>query len=202
MNERIPLGFGGLYASVRDHIGHFFNTTEEWQSVLIPYFKTGLDRGDICVYVMSPEEHAESTITKALTDEGIDVKQYQASGQLILGEGKTTPEEMESWLNDVAAIAVDRSTLVRWGGDMTWSLKKMPSSETLMKWECTCNIKEVPAIYLCQYDLTQFLGNVTIDALKTHPLCIVGGTIHKNPFYTQPEVFLEELRTEAKAVSS
>ncbi len=194
MNQQIPLGFGGLHANERDHIGHFFKTTQEWKSVLIPYFKTGLERGDICVYVMSPEAHGESVIIDALAEEGINAAQYQSSGQLILGEGRTTPDGMESWLSEVVSIASARSNLVRWGGDMTWSLKQMPSSETLMKWECVCNVKEAPAIYLCQYDLTQFLGSVIVDALKTHPLCIIGGTIHKNPYYVAPEVFLAELR--------
>ncbi len=33
-NGRVPMGFGGLYASVGDHIGHFYQTGEErtyWQ---------------------------------------------------------------------------------------------------------------------------------------------------------------------------
>ena len=77
---------------------------------------------------------------------------------------------------------------------MTWSLKQMPSTETLMIGECACNMKDVLAVYLCQYDLTQFMGNVTVDAMKTHPLCIIGGTIHKNPFYVPPEVYLEKVK--------
>jgi len=195
MDQRIPLGFGGLYANVRDHIGHFFKTTEEWESVLIPYFKTGLERGDICVYVMSPEAHAESTIIEPLVEQGVDAEQYQSSGQLILGKGRTTPEGMEAWLREAVSNVTARSNLVRWGGDMTWSLKQMPSSETLMKWECVCNVTDAPAVYLCQYDLTQFLGSVIVDALKTHPLCIIGGTIHKNPYYIAPDIFLTELES-------
>jgi hypothetical protein len=194
LDERIPLGFSGLHANVGDHIGHFFNTSDEWESILIPYFKAGLERGDICVYVMSPEEHAESVITAALAEQGIDVEQAQTSGQLVLGEGKPTPEGMEAWLDDVASNVPSRFDLIRWGGDMTWSLKQMPTTETLMTWECICNIKEARAIYLCQYDLTQFLGNVTIDALRTHPLCIIAGTIHRNPYYVPPDIFLDELQ--------
>lgn len=193
MDERIPLGFSSLHADLRDHIGHFFKTTQEWKSVLVPYFKTGLERGDICVYVTSPEAHAESVILDALVEAGIDAEQRRSLGQLILEEGKTTPEGMESWLESVVANLSEGSRLVRWGGDMTWSLKKMPSSATLMKWECICNVKNVPAIYVCQYDLTQFLGSVIVDALRTHPLCIVGTTIHKNPYYVTPEVFLEDV---------
>ena len=162
----------------------------------MPYVQTRLVRGDICVYVMNPGMHSESVIVDALAREGIDADQYRASGQLILGEGKPSPEAMEAWLIEVASVASGQSRLVRWGGDMTWSLKQMPSSEALMKWECVCNVKNVPAVYVCQYDMTQFLGSVIVDALRTHPLCIIGGTIHKNPYYASPEEFLAELRSE------
>ena len=32
----VPLGFGGLNASVRDYIGHFYQTRDEWKALLIP----------------------------------------------------------------------------------------------------------------------------------------------------------------------
>ena len=63
-----------------------------------------------------------------------------------------------------------------------------------MEWESHCNVIEnARAVFLCQYDLATFLGNVVMDALKTHPICIVGNAIHENPFYEEPAVFLKEL---------
>jgi hypothetical protein len=57
---------------------------------------------------------------------------------------------------------------------MQWSLTQMPTSERLMTWETMCNLIDgPPAVFLCQYDLTHFPGSVVIDALKTHPLCII-----------------------------
>ena len=192
--ERISLGFANLSATVGDHIGHFFQTSEEWQAVLIPFLKTGLSAGHKCVYVMSPD-HPQQEIEKALAAEGIEVAEALTSGQLVLGEGRTTPEAMRNWLNEVIADAGDRFAMTRWGGDMTWSLKKMPTSKTLMEWESMCNVLNgAPCVFLCQYDLTQFRGDVIIDAFKTHPLCIVGNVIHQNQLYTEPEVFLHGLR--------
>ena len=64
-----------------------------------------------------------------------------------------------------------------------------------MEWETHCNVIESPrAVFLCQYDLTPFRGDVVMDALKTHPLCVVSNVIHQNPYYEKPEVFLDELR--------
>ena len=83
---------------------------------------------------------------------------------------------------------------------MTWSLGKMPKIEQLMEWEAHCNVVEnPPALFLCQYDLTTFRGDVVMDALKTHNTCIVSNVIHQNPYYEKPEVFLEELRRRPSA---
>ena len=64
-----------------------------------------------------------------------------------------------------------------------------------MEWESACNVVEdAPVVFLCQYELSQFQGNVVVDALKTHPLCIMGSTIHRNPYYEDPEAFLDHIR--------
>ena len=81
---------------------------------------------------------------------------------------------------------------------MKWGLTKMPSTHELIKWEATCDhnmASQSPLLALCQYDLRAFGGEVVLDALKTHPLCIIGESVNQNPFYTSPEKFLDELAT-------
>lgn len=192
--RRVDLGVGGLYAVVGDHIGHFYRSKAEWKAVLVPFLGTGLRTGNKCVYVATSEV-SQKEIQDGLEANGIDVGNAVTSGQLVFDKGGTTPEELQDRLNSAIAEIPNSFELLRWGGDMTWSLRKMPNSETLMEWETHCNIiADPPAIFLCQYDLTQFMGHVVLDALKTHPLCIVGNTIHENPYYERPEVFLEEIR--------
>ena len=72
---------------------------------------------------------------------------------------------------------------------------KVPTTEKLMEREMHCNIVEDPAaVFLCHYELPSFLGTMVMDAMKTHPICIVSNAIHQNPYYQKPEVYLEELR--------
>ncbi len=131
----------------------------------------------------------------ALAANGIDVEGALASGQLVLDEGKSRPEELKDMLRGAMVDIPARFPALRWVGEMTWTLEKLPTTEKLMEWETHCNCVEDPApVFLCQYDLTAFLGNVVMDALKTHPICIVSNVIHQNPYYQKPEVFLEELR--------
>lgn len=201
--DRVDLGFGGLSASIGDHIGHFYETREEWRALLIGFLTAGLQTPDNkCVYFTNGAE-TRGEIEDGLADSGVDVASVMASGQLVLGEASTTSEEMRDRLNQALAEVPDRFRLVRWGGDMTWTLGKVATSETLMEWETMCNVIKSPqAVFLCQYDLHRFVGSVIIDALKSHPLSIVGSTIHQNQYYQDPETFLAEIRSRTPTPST
>ena len=193
MPEREPLGFGDVYASRGDHIGHFYQTKQEQRDILSAYLKAGLDADETCVSLHPRPERED--LEKALAAVGIDVEGAVASGRLLLDEGQGDPKNMQAMLEDALAEVEKRSSLLRWAGDMTWSVGKMATTETLMQWETHCNVVEDPrAIFLCQYDLRRFRGDVVMDALRTHPLCVVSNVIHQNPYYEDPETLLKELR--------
>ena len=193
MPEREPLGFGDFYASPGDHIGHFYQTKQEQRDILSAYLKAGLDADQTCVSLHPRPERED--LEKALAAVGIDVRGAVASGRLVLDEGQGDPKNMQAMLEDALAEVEKRSSLLRWAGDMTWSVGKMATTETLMQWETHCNVVEDPrAIFLCQYDLRRFRGDVVMDALRTHPLCVVSNVIHQNPYYEDPETLLKELR--------
>jgi hypothetical protein len=192
--ERVPLGFGNLYASRGDHIGHFYLTNEEGKDVLVSFLETGLKAGDKCVALArGGREHQE--VQDALAARGIDVDRSLASGQLVLDVGKPRAQELREMLGEALAEVPERYPLLRWVGVMSWALDQMPTSEALMEWESHCNTVETPAvIFLCQYELARFPGTVVMDAMKTHPISIVGNVVHQNPYYEDPGIYLEELR--------
>ena len=192
-DDRVFLGFGNLHASTGDHIGHFYETKEDCENVQTAFLKVGLESGQKCV-CLSPDGERRG-LQEALTANGIDVEGALASGQLVLDAGKSRPQELKDMLRTAMEDVPRRFPILRWVGEMTWTLKKLPTTEKLMEWETHCNCVADPApVFLCQYDLSAFRGNVVMDALKTHPICIVSSAIHQNPYYQKPEVFLEELR--------
>ncbi len=192
-NGGVPMGFGGLFASVGDHIGHFYQTGEERTNLVVSFLRAGLEAGEKCMYFMNAGPRLE--LEDGLSDAGIPVNAVMDSGQLVIDEGQDEPKKMQAALASALTEIPGAFPLLRWGGDMTWSLGKLPTTEMLMEWETHCNVIENPrAVFLCQYDLTAFRGNVVMDAMKTHPLCVVSNVIHQNPYYEKPEVFLEELR--------
>lgn len=197
--DRVALGFGNLHASPGDHIGHFYQTRQEWKDVIVPFLKAGVEAGEKCVYLI-PSGPERQELLEALTATGVNVADALASGRLALDEGHQEPKALQEFLHRVLSEVPGKFPFLRWGGDMTWSMKKLPTSESLMIWETHCNtVENPPAVFLCQYELRAFFGSVVMDALRTHPLCLVSNVVHLNPFYEKPEVFLQEMRQRGTA---
>jgi hypothetical protein len=84
---------------------------------------------------------------------------------------------------------------------MGWALDGHPGSEQLIEYEARVNAvlarNRQPAV--CIYDTTRLSGSRVMDILRAHPLTIVGGAIHENPFYIEPEALLRGLLRELEA---
>jgi hypothetical protein len=79
---------------------------------------------------------------------------------------------------------------------MEWALVDKQGVEDLLEYESRVNyvVPKYNNIVICAYDLSKFSASVAIDAMRTHPVLIVGGLVHENPFFVPPEQFLMELR--------
>jgi len=188
-DERVFLGISDLYVRVGEHIGHFYQTREEGKAVLTAFLKAGLEMSEKCVYLTSPERLGED-LREALAAAQIKVEEALASEQLILDTGRATPEELRAWLTTAMTALPQRFRRLRWGGDMTWVLLRMPTSEQRIRWSTLWNFtRGFSTVFLCQYDLTQLPGSAVIAALQAHPLCIVGNIMHRSPLYAEPGVY-------------
>jgi hypothetical protein len=79
---------------------------------------------------------------------------------------------------------------------MEWALLDKQGVEDLLEYETRVNYvtPKYDNIVICAYDLSKFSANVVIDAMRTHPVVIVGGLMHENPFFVPPEQFLREIK--------
>ncbi|MEQ8858500.1 MAG: MEDS domain-containing protein [Pseudomonadales bacterium] len=190
----VSLGFGGLVATVGDHIGHYYQDGEECVSLATDFFVPAFaDIPEKCVCLAEPASQAK--ILTALADRGVDVARARDSGQLVMFGGSSSPADLEQRLHQELRDVPDRFRIIRWLGDMTWSFSQMADTETLMEWETVCNVVSARAVFLCQYDLHRFPGSVVVDALRSHPLSIIGETIYENPYYLDPQDFLSQVRS-------
>lgn len=199
-NGAIPFGLPDVYVSNHAHIGHLFGGEEERLTVLAPFVAAGIRAGDHCLCVSEDLEIPE--LRERLGELGVDAEEAWRTGQLVGSPGASTVGGMTDIFLEAAAAAREAGrSLVRVGGDMTWSLGQMPTAERLLEWEATYDVAFKPRadfIALCQYDHTQFNGQSIMYALESHPLCIIGSVIQQNPFHRDPEEILREIESERR----
>jgi hypothetical protein len=75
-------------------------------------------------------------------------------------------------------------------------LVDLPGVDDLIEYETRVNhvIPKYEDTVICAYDVSKFGASVVVDALRTHPVVIIGGLLQENPFYVPPDQFLIEIR--------
>jgi hypothetical protein len=198
-----PITIAGSQLGAPRHVCAFFNSADEEYRVLLPFIKEGFERGDKAVHVLSEERRAEHL--ERLSSVGIDVDSTQATGQFelknnaqtYLQEGRFDPARMldafEQLASGRAAQGFASSRIVC---HMDWAVDSGTYGEQLVEFESQVNQvwRRHDDTVICTYDLAKFGGDTVIDILRTHPLIIIGGILHHNPFFVPPEQFLPELR--------
>lgn len=184
------------------HVCAFFNSREEQNRVLMPFFKEGYDRGEKNFHVVDGRLRDDHLC--ACREGGIDIDQAQESGQLevrrwedaYLQDGYFDGERMVRILEEVLQSNRDRYGLTRLMGNMEWALETVPGVTDIVEYEAKLNylLPKYPDPVVCVYDLNRHSGSVVMDILRTHPMVIVGGVLQENPLYVPPDEFLEELQ--------
>ena len=162
--------------------------------VLGPYVAEGIRRGEKCAVISSPET-AEG-LREWLRSRDLDPAAAQEAGQLMFHPGEATAAGMRAMFKRMDAESRDAGyKFVRLAGDGGWALAGRASTSEMLHWEALYDQLSGgwQILALCQFDMTRFGGDVVMDALRSHPLTVVGQAVLRNPFHTSPEVLLEEL---------
>jgi hypothetical protein len=185
------------------HICAFFTSLDEQHRVLRSFIKDGLDRGDKAFHLVNPELREDHL--RRLAEAGINVEEAVGTGQLEVRPWEDGPLrdgrfDQDSWLASFEQVlqsgpaAGYRQT--RFLAHMEWALVDLPGVDDLIEFESSVNyvvVKYEDAV-ICAYDLSKFGGRVVIDALRTHPVVIMGGLLLENPFFVPPDQLLLEIR--------
>ena len=178
------------------HICAFFNSLDEQHRVLRPFIKDGFDRGEKALHIVDPGLRGEHL--KRLGEAGLDVGRAMASGQLAvrlwqdayLREDRFDQEAM------LALVEEQLQSGARLLAHMEWSLLNKPGVGDLLEYETRLNyvLPKYEDPVICTYDLTKTRCTMAIDIMRTHPVVIMGGLLHENPFFVPPDQFLREIR--------
>jgi hypothetical protein len=191
------------------HICAFFNSVDEEHRVLRPFITDGFADGDKAYHYVDPERREEHL--SWLAEAGIDVPEAIGTGQLEVRPWQDSTLrggrfDMETWLFTFEEILRSGPAAgyeqTRFFGHMEWALTDLPGTENLMAYETRVNYvmpKYEHTAVICVYDLAKFGASAVMDALRTHPLVIVGGLLQENPFYVPPDQLLSEIRDRQSA---
>jgi MEDS: MEthanogen/methylotroph, DcmR Sensory domain len=185
------------------HVCAFFHDREEEYRVLLPLAKEGFERGEKVFNIVDPEHLPERM--RRLEEAGISPATARRPGQVevraweesTLRGGHFDQEAMLALLSEVlSGEKAEGFGPTRFWSNMEWALEDCPGVQTHVEFEARVNqiLPKIDNLVVCAYDLGKFGASVVIDVLRTHPLVIIGGFIHENPFFVPPDEFLRELR--------
>src|SRR6266850_2320502 len=185
------------------HIFAFFNGLDEEHRVLGSFIKEGFEQGDKAFHIVDPELQGEHL--KRLAEAGIDVEQATGTGQLevrpwqdaYLRGDRFDQDAMLALLEEILQSgAAGGYPLTRLLAHMDWALLDKPGVDDLLEYETRINyvLPKYEDPVICTYDLTRVRSTVAMDIMRTHPVVIMGGLLHDNPFFVPPDQFLLEIR--------
>jgi hypothetical protein len=193
------------------HVCAFFHSTDEQHRVLRSFIKDGFDQGEKSFHLVDPELREEH-LTR-LAQAGIDVQEAMANGQLEVRPWEDGPVrdgrfDQDVWLTSLEDVLQSGTAAgyarTRFLAQMEWALVDLPGTEDLIEFETRVNlmVPKYDDTVVCTYDLTKFGASVVINALRTHPLVIIGGLLQENPFFVPPDQMLLEIRERRSAQKS
>lgn len=185
------------------HVCAFFDSRDQEYSTLASFYLEGLEAGEKALHIVDPVLHADHR--RRLVHLGVDVAEREACGQLellspddtYLAGGEFAPDKMLATVDSALALAKQSGfPRTRLMGNMGWALAGKPGSDRLIEYEARVNevLSRTRQPAICVYDTALLSGSTMLDILRSHPLTLVNGSVHANPFFTPPDLFLEELR--------
>ncbi|HYE41328.1 MAG TPA: MEDS domain-containing protein [Ramlibacter sp.] len=194
----------GAHLCQARHVCAFFHSDDEQYQVTLPYIRDGLAAGHKAVHIVNPDVRGDHL--RRIEAFGMDAAQAQRDGQLELhdwsdtffAEGDFSADRMLGQL--AAVLQAGRGQgypLTRFVAHAEWGLDPRASLDELLEFEARVNTvwPEGADSVVCCYDLNRFQGDVVIEALRTHPMVIIGGILQENPFFVPADRFLQERRS-------
>jgi hypothetical protein len=170
---------------------------EEERAVIDPFLIEGMRRGEKALYIVDPahrDQHEGRLQPECCHAELLEVTTWN---EAHLKGGSFDQERMMAALGtlmrDHAALGRPPMRIV---GQMGWVFSSPPGIEQLVAYEASVNelLNRGKTPTVCVYDVRKLSGSLAIDLLRAHPLTVMNGVLHENPFYTPAEQLLSELQ--------
>jgi hypothetical protein len=201
--DATPIWLAGAPLEDTRHVCAFFSSDDEEYEVLLPFMKDGFNCGDKAIHVVNPDQRDDHL--RRLAAAGIDTGAAERRGQFELQSNTDTYLRDGGFDQDRMLAAFERLAsgnanhgfpLSRIVCRMDWTAESRVFVDNVIEFESRVNDlwRRHDDAVICTYHLAQFSGAAVVDILRTHPMVILGGILHRNPFFVPPEQFLPEFR--------
>ncbi len=173
------------HLAIHEHLALLYSSQREQFDVIAPFLKTGLERGERCLYLV--DDITPTSIIQRINEEGVEATNALGAKSLIIEvrrRGYFDPEHMIRFLKEAADAAIaDGFTALRFASEMSWLLAREGGIERLNEFEAMLNyfFPQYPALGICQYNLQRFRPDTVKEIVLCHPNVIVGRALRKNP---------------------
>ena len=185
-------GCSGFRFKWGDHICAVFDDRDQQMEVMGQFVSIGLRASQRCVWV--GRSASADRLRRALEDMGGDLATLDVSNQLVfisdvafymeggMFEPQRTLDLIGTLLADGQRAGYGTMRVVN---DVSWLRDQRLEAERWEQFEVqlTHDVSGLPLVMVCQYDKTQLSGEMIVAAFRTHPVVILGDTVHENPFY-------------------
>jgi hypothetical protein len=170
--------------------------TEE-RAVIDPFLVEGMTCGEKAVYIVDPAHRAEHEARLASSASKPELLEVTTWNDAHLKGGSFDQDRMmvalEEMIREHAATGRPPMRLV---GQMGWVFSSPPGIEDLVAYEASVNevLNRGKTPTVCVYDVRRLSGSMMMDLLRAHPLTVMNGVLHENPFYTPADQMLRDIQ--------
>lgn len=158
------------------HYCLFYQTKEDLINILVPYFKTGLENNEFCVWVTSIPL-SEKEVEKAMRRAVPDFDQYLKRGQIeivsydgwYLKDGSFSLQRvLNAWIDKLNQALVKGYDGLRVTGNTFWLKKRDWESFADYETEVDSVIHKYRMIAICTYSIDKCGANEVLDVVSRH----------------------------------
>ena len=171
--------------------------TVEERAVIDPFLLEGMRRGEKGVYIVDPEQRNEHEARLSASAPARDLLQVTTWNDAHLKGGSFDQNRMMTALDEmIQSHAATGAPPMRLVGQMGWVFSSPPGIEQLVAYEASVNevLNRGKTPTVCVYDVRRLSGSMMMDLLRAHPLTVMNGVLHENPFYTPADEMLRDIK--------
>ncbi len=187
------------HAQLRHHFHAcaFVKDADEERAVIDPFFVEGMRRGEKAVYIVDPEHRHDHERRLGGAAPSAELLHVTTWNEAHLKGGSFDQDRMmaslDALIRDHAATGRPPMRLV---GQMGWVFSSPPGIEQLVAYEASVNevLNRGKTPTVCVYDIRRLSASMMMDLLRAHPLTVMNGVLHENPFYTPADEMLRDIQ--------